>query len=137
VKVYFTHYCWHTLGENYWVKSRDFVPLTAFVADNPKLSQKAWEKLLVVSSRLLDPQGKGGGRAFSPILKRSKYQVFYNLYNVDVQQMSLRTTGKVVLFLQEQLIVQNDLKQAYCCTVNVRRTYLSNICYNEVTVSAN
>ncbi len=82
MKVNFTHYYWHTLGENYWVESRDFVPLTAFVADNPQLSQKAWEKLLVVSSRLLDPQGKGG-RAFSPILKRSKYQVFYNLYNVQ------------------------------------------------------
>jgi hypothetical protein len=57
------------LGENYWVESLDFVPLTAFVADNPQLSQKAWEKLLVVSSRLLDPQGKGGEGIFSHIEK--------------------------------------------------------------------
>ncbi len=68
MKVNFTHYFWHTLGENYWVESRDFVPLTVFVADNPQLSQKAWEKLLVVSSRLLDPQGKGEG-IFSHIEK--------------------------------------------------------------------
>jgi hypothetical protein len=43
---------------------------------------------------------------------------------IDVQQMSLRTTGKVVLFLLEQLIVPNDQKKAYCCTVNVRRIIL-------------
>ncbi len=69
MKVYFTHYYWHTLGENYWVESRDFVPLTAYVADNPQLFQKAWEKLLVVSFWLLHPQGKGEGGIFSHIEK--------------------------------------------------------------------